>query len=134
MPKSQPVSVRLAEETSLLVADVARRSGRSRSAVVEELADEAAKTRLFPGIAFRGRPRRAWAIGTGLDVWELVELLRAYSGDLTKLRKNHPRVTDRTARIAESYEKRFPAEIEERIAANNRTPDELRELYPFLEF
>jgi hypothetical protein len=134
MPKSQPVSVRLAEETRLLVADEVRRSGRSRSAVVEELADEAAKARLFPGIAFRGQPRRAWVIGTGLDVWELVELLRAYGDDLTKLNKNHRRVTDRAARIAESYEKRFPDEIQERIAANNRTPDELRGLYPFLEF
>ena len=51
----------------LLVHDEVRRSGRSRSAVVEELAEEAAKTRLFPGVAFSGTPRRAWVIGTGLD-------------------------------------------------------------------
>ncbi len=57
MPKSEPVSVRLGEETALLVAEEARRSGRSRNAVVEELAGEAAKTRLFPGIGFRGRPQ-----------------------------------------------------------------------------
>jgi uncharacterized protein (DUF433 family) len=134
MAKGQPVSIRLGEETALLVSEESRRSGRSRSAVVEELADEAAKARLFPGVAFRGRPRRAWVIGTGVDVWELIELLRAYGGDVGKLRKNHPRVTDRAARIAASYAKRFPDEIQERIAANSRTPTELRELYPFLEF
>ena len=133
MAKSQPLSVRLGEETTLLVADEARRSGRSRNSVVEELADEAAKARLFPGIAFRGRPRRAWVIGTGLDVWELVELLGAYGGDVIRLRKHHPLVTDRAARIAQAYGERFPEEIEELVAANRRAPDELRTLYPFVE-
>lgn len=46
--RSQPFSSRLGEVAGLLVADEARRSGRSRNAVVEELAEEAAKTRLFP--------------------------------------------------------------------------------------
>lgn len=134
MAKSQPMSVRLAEETSLLVTDEARRSGRSRNAVVEEFADEAAKTRLFPGIAFRGQPRRAWVIGTGLDVWEVIELIQAYKGDLRKLQKFHPRVTERAARIAEAYAERFPDEIEAFLAAQRRPLDELRELYPFIEF
>src|SRR5947209_13086008 len=89
-PKSQPFSVRLRPSAELLVAEEVRRSGRSRSAVVEELAEEAAKTRLFPGIAFRGRPRRAWVIGTGLDVWEIVDLLGSYGDDAAKLRRSHP--------------------------------------------
>jgi hypothetical protein len=133
MAKTQPVSVRLAEETSLLVTEEARRSGRSRNAIVEELADEAAKSRLYPGIAFRGRPRRAWVIGTGLDVWEVIELIRAYEGDLRKVRKYHPRVTERAARIAEAYSNRFPDDVESFLAANRRPLEELRELYPFLE-
>jgi hypothetical protein len=132
--KGQPVSIRLAEETALLVAEESRRSGRSRSAVVEELADEAAKARLFPGIAFRGRPRRAWVIGTGLDVWEVIELLQAYKGNIEKLRRHHELVTQRAVRIAQAYADRFPGEIEAFLSLQRRTLAELRALYPFLEF
>ncbi len=57
--KTQPFSIRLGAQANLLVSDEVRRSGRSRSVVVEELAEEAAKARLYSGIAFRGRPRPA---------------------------------------------------------------------------
>ncbi len=131
-PKTQPFSIRLGAQANLLVADEARRSGHSRSAVVEELAEEAAKTRLYPGIAFRGRPRRAWVIGSGLDVWEIVELLRSYDGDEESLRASHPLVSDRHLRLARTYTERFPAEIEALLEENRRPLVELRELFPFL--
>jgi hypothetical protein len=130
--KTQPFSIRLGAQANLLVSDEVRRSGRSRSVVVEELAEEAAKMRLHPGIAFRGRPRRAWAIGSGLDVWEIVELLRSYNGDEESLRVDHPLVHDRHLHIARAYAERFPAEIEALLEANRRPLDELRALYPFL--
>ena len=47
--KTQPFSIRLGAQANLLVADEVRRSGHSRSVVVEELAEEAAKARLHPG-------------------------------------------------------------------------------------
>jgi len=89
--------------------------------------------RLFPGIGYRGTPRRAWVIGSGLDVWELVDLLRSYEGDAEKLRGNHPLVSDRHLRLARAYAERFPEEIEALLEANRRPLDELRALYPFLE-
>ncbi|HEY8773806.1 MAG TPA: hypothetical protein VIM05_04475 [Gaiellaceae bacterium] len=134
MAKGQPLSIRLTDATALLVGDEARRSGRSRSAVVEELADEAAKMRLFPGIGFRDHPRRAWVIGTGLDVWQVVDLLDAYRGSVKKLCRDYPLVSERALRIAQAYAERFPAEIEEFLALQQRTPEELQELYPFIEF
>lgn len=130
--KTQPFSIRLGAQVNLLVTDEARRSGHSRSAVVEELAEEAAKTRLYPGIAFRGRPRRAWVIGSGLDVWEVIELLRSYDGDEDALRASHPMVSDRHLRLARTYAERFPAEIEALLEENRRPLAELRELFPFL--
>ncbi len=132
-PRTQPFSIRLGAVANLLVNDEVRRSGHSRSVVVEELAEEAAKTRLFPGIAFRdGRPRRAWAIGSGLDVWQIIELMRSYKDDEETLRENHPLVTDSHLRLAEAYAKRFPEEIEALIQANHPPLDELLELYPFI--
>lgn len=130
--KTQPFSIRLGAQANLLVVDEVRRSGHSRSVVVEELTEEAAKMRLYPGIAFRGRPRRAWVIGSGLDVWEVVELLRSYDGDHESLRADHPLVEDRHLRLARAYTASFPTEIETLIQENHRPPDELHELYPFL--
>jgi hypothetical protein len=131
--KSQPFSIRLSEHADLLVREETRRSGRSRSVVVEELAEEAAKTRLFPGVAFRGTPRRAWVIGTGLDVWEILELLRSYAGDERQLRAAHPMIGARHLRVARAYGERFPDEVAAFIEDGTRPLDELRQLYPFLE-
>lgn len=130
--RTQPFSIRLGAQANLLVSDEVQRSGRPRSLVVEELAEEAAKTRLYPGIAFRGRPRRAWAIGSGLDVWEIIELLRSYDADEESLRVDHPLVNDRHLNLARAYTERFPAEIDELLEANRRPLDELRALFPFL--
>ena len=132
--KTEPFSIRLSLATDALVAEEARRSDRSRSAVVEELASEAAKMRLFPGVAFRGRPRRAWIIGTGLDVWEAIELLRAFEGDVAQILEGYPFLAERHLRLAEAYAERFPDEIERRLEENRRPLEELRELYPFLGF
>jgi hypothetical protein len=130
--KTQPFSIRLGALANLLVTDEVRRSGRSRSVVVEELTEEAAKTRLHAGIAFRGKPRRAWVIGSGLDVWEIVELTRSYDGDEESLRVDHPLLSDRHLRLAQAYAERFPAEIDVLLEANRPPLDELRELFPFL--
>jgi uncharacterized protein (DUF433 family) len=133
--KTQPFSVRLSRDAGELVGEEMRRTGRSRSSVVEELAEEAAKARLFPGIAFRGPdPRRAWLIGTGMDVWEIVELIAGYDGDTDRVLSDHPSLDDRAIRLARAYAERFADEIEERLAANRRPVEELRRLYPFLRF
>jgi uncharacterized protein (DUF433 family) len=130
--RTQPFSIRLSALANLLVSDEVRRSGRSRSVVVEELAEEAAKARLHPGIAFRGRPRRAWAIGSGLDVWEIIEMLRSYDGDEESLLANHPLLSVRRLRVAQVYAEHFPEEIEALIEENHRPLEELLDLYPFL--
>jgi hypothetical protein len=131
--RTQPFSIRLGETAEVLVSEEVRRSGRPRSAVVEELAEEAAKSRVFPGVAFRGSPRRAWVIGSGLDVWEIVDLLRAYDGNRKKLLDSHPLLTERHLRLAQSYAERFPAEVDRHLTENRRPLEELEQLYPFLQ-
>jgi hypothetical protein len=129
--RTAPFSIRLSGDADLLIREEMRRSGRARSAVVEELAEEAAKTRLFPGIAFRGPvPRRAWVLGTGLDVWEIVELARDYEEG--EPRADRPSLTEGAVNLALAYSERFPEEIAAQLAANRRPLAELRELYPFL--
>lgn len=133
--KGQPFTVRFGAGTERLLEEEARRSKRSRSAIVEELTDEALRTRRFPGIGFRDEPphRRAWVIGAGLDVWELCELIDRYP-DIKALVGDFPLVEERHCDLALAYRRTHPDEIAEQIEQNNRPPDERLELAPFVRY
>ena len=131
--KGQPFSVRLEEETERLVEAEARRTRRSKSAVVEAFTEEAARARRFPGIAFRGDDarRRAWVIGSGLDVWEIAQMVQEF-GSTNKL-VTETQLTPAQVRLALAYRDAYPAEVNEAIAENRQPLDELRTLFPFIE-
>jgi uncharacterized protein (DUF433 family) len=131
----KPFSVRFSRRTDLFVEREAARTKRSKSAIVEGLAEEAATIRRFPGLAFRGDDwdRRPWAIGTGLDVWELVDMLRSYDGDVERLLADN-QLDRRHVQLALAYYEEHREEIDETIADNRRPVDELKSLYPFVQF
>lgn len=110
----------------------ARRTGRSRSVVLEALAGEALRMRLFPGIAFRGADweRRAWVIGTALDVWQIVEAYRDI-GSVQRIAAEGA-ASERQIRLAVAYSERFGEEIDAAIAANRLPLAQLRDQYPFI--
>lgn len=131
--KGQPFSVRLEENTEKLVEAEARRTRRSKSAVVEAFTEEAARTRRFPGMAFRGDDarRRAWVIGSGLDVWEIVQMVDEF-GSPDKLVAG-TQLSSAQVRLAVAYRDAYPAEVDDAIADNRRPLEELRTLFPFIE-
>ncbi|SRR6266498_574863 len=131
--KGEPFSVRFSAATDRAIAAEAKRLNRSKSSIVEALAEEAMRIRRFPGIAFRGEDsrRRPWVIGTGLDVWEIVEMLQDY-GSAAALIKGHEFIDERQARLAQAYYDAYPAEIDEAIAENRRPIEERLELYPWI--
>ena len=131
--KGAPFSVRFTASTDRTVEDEARRTRRSKSAVVEALTEEAVRTRRFPGIAFRGDDarRRPWLIGTGLDIWETVQMFEDF-GSLERLVEN-TQLSERQVRLALAYRDAYPDEIAAAIAENRRSSAEWHELYPFIE-
>lgn len=133
MPKGQPLSVRLEEETERLVEAEARRTRRSKSAVVEAFTEETARTRRFPGVGFRGDDarRRAWVGGSGLDVWEIIHMLDDFGSVDDLVAETH--LTPAQVRIALAYRDAYPEEIEAAVADNRRALEDLRALYPFVE-
>jgi uncharacterized protein (DUF433 family) len=131
--KGEPFSVRFTLPTDRVVAEEARRTHRSKSAVVELLAEEAVRTRRFAGIGFRGEDagRRPWVIGSGLDVWEIVHMVEDF-GSIERLLAE-TQLTERQVRLALAYRESYPDEVAEAIAQNRRAPEEWHELYPFVE-
>jgi len=131
--KSDPFTLRLTHAMDAFVTEEARRTRRSKGAVIETLAAEALRARLFPGIAFRGTDweRRPWLIGTALDVWEV---MRAYQdfGSVGRVVAETD-VTERQIRLALAYYERFPEEIDEAIAEDRRSLVELRRSFPTID-
>jgi uncharacterized protein (DUF433 family) len=131
--KGEPFSVRFTRPTDRMVEEEARRTRRSKSAIVESLTDEAIRMRRFAGIGFRGEDaaRRPWVIGSGLDIWEIIQMLDDF-GSIERL-ADGTQLTERQVRLAISYRDSYPEEIAEAIAQNRRTAAEWLELYPFIE-
>jgi uncharacterized protein (DUF433 family) len=133
--KGQPFSVRFTKETDRYVEEEARRTGRSKSAVVEDLANEAATARRFPGVSFQGAwpDREPVVTGTGFAVWQLCDTIDAY-GSVEAVVDDFDGVTELHCRLARAYREAYPDEIEDAIAANTRGADEWRALFPFIEW
>jgi len=124
--------MRISKSLEALVEREAQRTGRSKGAVVEALADEALRMRLFPGIAFRGTDwdRRAWVMGTAFDVWQIVEAYQDI-GSVERMAEGGS-AGERQIRLALGYYERFPEEIDEAIAENRRPIEQLEQEFPFI--
>src|SRR3712207_6672995 len=129
MPKFKPFTIRLSEEVEGWLERENRRTGLPKSALLEALAEESIRTRRFPGIGFRGleHSRRAWAIGTGLDVWEVVDL---YEGKGRERLLSEHNVSERQLGLVLSYHEAYPREIDEALEENARPPEEWHEISP----
>ena len=132
--KGAPFSVRFSLATDRTIEAEARRTRRSKGAIVEALAEEAARTRRFAGIGFRGDDarRRPWVIGSGLDVWEIVQMADEYESIDQLIAETQ--LTDRQVALALAYRDNYPDDVADVIAENRRPVEEWRELYPFVRF
>jgi uncharacterized protein (DUF433 family) len=92
------------------------------TAVTSKTPEEALKARSIPGITFRGddHNRRAWLIGTTLDVWQVVETYKDLDESLDRMIAETD-ITERELRTALSYYRSFPQEIDDLIAQSNST-------------
>ncbi len=131
MIKAAPFVTGLSSRVDVWIADQTRQTGRPREAIIATLVEEAARTRLFPGIAFRGpeHDRRAWLPGAGYDVWQVIE---AYKGVGPVRFREEGDVSERQLGLALAYYEAYPTEIDEAIAANNLSGEDLETRYPDL--
>lgn len=109
---TQVVSMRLHEPQMGRLRRLARRLGRTPSETSALLVEEALRRAEFGMIDFRDSSagRQAYVQGTGLAVWEVVDVAHAYDGNVerTAAHLHWPVVR---VRAAVSYAEGFPEEI-----------------------
>jgi uncharacterized protein (DUF433 family) len=115
------------------VSDEARRTRRSKGAVIEALADEGMRCRRFPGIAFRGSvcDRRAWVVGTSLDVWEIVDAYQSYRAVEPMVAESD--LTERQIKLSLAYYGEYRDEVDAAVDENRRPLGELHRAYPTVD-
>lgn len=131
---SSPRSVRFEDDViRRLDRYVRAHPGASASSLANQFVDEALRAEEHPGIVFRPGPtgRRAGLVG-GPDIWEVI-------ASLQDVRAEDPALADdslvgavaeatglspRMIRAAVRYYTAYPAEVDERIAANREAAQE----------
>ncbi len=131
--KSVPLSIRLSQHAYAFITEEAERARRAKGAIVDDLLEEAIRVRIFPGVAFKGRDpdRRAWVVGTGLDVSDVIRMLEDFGSVERLVADTH--LEPRHARLAVAYRERFPDEIDRQLASNRLSLAEAQDRYPFAE-
>ena len=129
MPR--PTSFRLPEDLLERIDNEATSAGSSATTLVASILDEGLKTRRFPGIVYRDGPtgRRAAVVG-GPDVWEIIRALRQTPGkDERRVRTlaEELGLSATQIRLAIDFYGVNPAEVDDRIAADDLAAEQLRE-------
>ncbi len=133
MGSRRSVSIRLREEVEAELRELSRRTRRSLGSVVNELLDLSLRSRKYPGIVFVEGPAglRAHLAGTGLDVWEVVMLVRSY-GSVEGLLQDFPHLPRSKVELALAYARRYPEEVEEWIRENAPDPADIVRSHPWI--
>jgi uncharacterized protein (DUF433 family) len=128
-------SVRLLDHVDEKLEQLAQRTGRDVSGVINEILDEGLRMRQVPGIIFADtrRGREAKLAGTRLGVWEIIRGYREVNGDWKRFKKWYDWLNEGQLRAALAYAELYPDEIEERIRIDEEwTPERVWETYPFM--
>jgi uncharacterized protein (DUF433 family) len=112
-------SFRLRADTSERLERRASETGETYTSLAERFIDEGLRHADHPGIDFVDGPagRRARVVGTGLGVWELIEVLRANDGSTAET-ANYVGIPEPSVIAALGYYGDYPDEIDHWIDRN----------------
>ena len=123
-------SFRLPADTAARLDLSAAESGMTRTALAERLLDEGLRRLRHPRIDFVDGPagRRAFVLGTGLDVWEIVATIRANDGSV-EATADYLQVSPSIVEAAARYHSEFAEEIDRWIETNEAIAEREEQLY-----
>lgn len=131
---SHVVSMRLGDDQMERLRRIARQLGRTPSETSALIVEEALRTAEFGHIQFRSTPtgRQAHVLGTGLAVWEIAMVARAFAEDAEQTAA-HLEVPLVKVQAALSYARAYPDEINAALEDNRRSFAELEHLLPSVQ-
>ena len=112
-------SFRLRADTSERLERRASETGETYTSLAERYIDEGLRRADHPGIDFVDGPagRRARVVGTGLGVWELIEVLRANEASIVETAK-YLAIPEPSVTAALGYYGDYPDEVDHLIDRN----------------
>ncbi len=119
-PQSMVISMRLPAESGRRLKRMASRHGWTASDASARLVEEGLRRSEFSFIDFRDSPvgRQAYLQGSTLAVWEVLLVVRSYSGDVAATAR-HLHWPAAKVNAAMHYAEAFPEEIGEALAEND---------------
>lgn len=117
MTGRQHRSFRFAESTLRRLDERAHEIRETRTGLAERYVEEGLRMDEHPGIGFADGPagRRAILLGTGLDVWEVVDTVKQNRGSVEAAAR-YLELPLSTVRTAIRYYAGFPSEIDDLLA------------------
>jgi hypothetical protein len=121
---SQPLSLRLPDATLDRLGARARSRGTAPRTLAQRYVEEGLRTDEHPLIRFADGPagRRARLLGSGLDVWEAIEVLRDNDGD-ERATADYLEIPLGLIQAAAAYYGAYRSEIDEWIELNEHERD-----------
>jgi len=121
-------SFRLPATTLELLDARAAECGESGNALAQRLIEEGLRIERHPLIYFRSGAagRRPALVGSRLDVWQVIETLRAEGGDVSATAE-YFEIPEAKVRAGRSYYAEFPEEIDAWIARQHEVAERERE-------
>ena len=127
---SQPLSVRLNEDTISRLGARARRSHLPPRTLAQRYVEEGLRMDDHPLIRFADGPagRRARLLGTGKDVWEVIAVVRDNGGDAGPAAR-YLEIPLGLVQAAIAYYGAYTSEIDQQIEANEQEAAEAQAAY-----
>ena len=119
MARKEHFTLRLPSDTLRRLTREAAMTGTPKTALAERYLEEGMRAAQHPGIVFRDgaagrRPGIAWL---GLDVWEIIEKVHSFDGDVQETAE-YLAIVPEMIEIALGYYRDYPEEINCWIEAN----------------
>lgn len=125
--KKEQISFRLSKGRKRQIEDLAAHRGVAKSALLDQVINEAYRQDRHPGIVFvdGASGRRPALAGTGLDVWEIVTTVEDNAGSISDA-AHYLNISVGHIQRAMTYYNSYKAEIDNWVAENDREFEQLK--------
>ena len=125
------MQIEIPDELAAAVAEIAATTGQDIDGLVSEMVTEAIKMRRVPGIVFAdgATGRRARVGGTGIEVFEVIDLYELFGRDRQKVQESLPQLDTYQINMAIAYYEAYPEDIAPRLKSDEQVQAELEALW-----